>query len=553
MPIRWDSLLARAVAREMDEAFRGMRLRALRLDGRTRDLLLFFRHRTLVWRLHPERGYPLLEQAVEPGPGDHRLRARVRRVYAPPDERIVVFELVGERPGGPGYEVVIELLGTTMNAIVAEGSERTIRHVLRTRDGARPARVGVGWTPPTASARLGATAAVDVEAWVAHLAPGPPPSRERELVRTVAWTSPLNANAFLGAFTTAEDPEALLRVGHARWRAAVHEASSGNPAMLETERGPQPYPFPLPGATSRSVPSLFEAFALCAREEIAAGDAPAVLAVGPELLQQLEQAVAQAERRVVRLEAELAERENPETLRAVGDLILARYAEIRPGSSRVVLRGFDGAPVEVTLDPALPPHQNASSWYDRAGRSERAAQRLPDLIRKARAAHGRVARLLEEAHIGTATAPQIRSALPSSTRVSPRGRDAPEIPYRTFRSSGGLEIRVGRGSRQNDDLTFRHSDPSDVWLHVRQAAGAHVILRWRGPGNPPARDLEEAATLAALHSRARTSGTVPVDWTLRRYVRKPRGAAPGSVRADRVRTIFVRPDPEVAERLAEER
>ena len=76
-----------------------------------------------------------------------------------------------------------------------------------------------------------------------------------------------------------------------------------------------------------------------------------------------------------------------------------------------------------------------------------------------------------------------------------------------------------------------------------------MILRWNGPGNPPARDLEEAAILAALHSKARTSGSAPVDWTLRKYVRKPRGAKPGSVLPDRVRTLFVEPDERVLETL----
>ena len=111
---------------------------------------------------------------------------------------------------------------------------------------------------------------------------------------------------------------------------------------------------------------------------------------------------------------------------------------------------------------------------------------------------------------------------------------------------------MGRGARHNDDLTFRHSAPNDVWLHARHTAGAHVILRWTGSGSPPARDLEEAASLAALHSKARTSGTVPVDWTLRKYVRKPRGAAPGSVVPDRVQTLFVTPTPELADQLSSE-
>ncbi|HSG47283.1 MAG TPA: hypothetical protein VLA43_05620, partial [Longimicrobiales bacterium] len=67
-----------------------------------------------------------------------------------------------------------------------------------------------------------------------------------------------------------------------------------------------------------------------------------------------------------------------------------------------------------------------------------------------------------------------------------------------------------------------------------------------------ARDLEEAAVLAALHSRARTSGSVAVDWTLRKYVRKPRGAPPGAVTPDRLKTVMVRPDAALMARLAVE-
>ena len=124
-------------------------------------------------------------------------------------------------------------------------------------------------------------------------------------------------------------------------------------------------------------------------------------------------------------------------------------------------------------------------------------------------------------------------------------------PYRRYRSSGGLEIRVGRSSRTNDALTFRHSAPDDIWLHASQAPGAHVILRWqKRDQNPPLADLTEAAALAALHSEARHSGMVAVDWTRRKYVRKPRKAAAGAVIPERVSTIFVEPDPAVAARLS---
>jgi predicted ribosome quality control (RQC) complex YloA/Tae2 family protein len=88
-----------------------------------------------------------------------------------------------------------------------------------------------------------------------------------------------------------------------------------------------------------------------------------------------------------------------------------------------------------------------------------------------------------------------------------------------------------------------------VWMHARSVGGSHVILRWPRDEAPPARDLEEAAVLAALHSKARGSGVVAVDWTQRRHVRKPRGAPPGAVTPGRTRTVFVEPDAAVEERM----
>jgi len=78
-----------------------------------------------------------------------------------------------------------------------------------------------------------------------------------------------------------------------------------------------------------------------------------------------------------------------------------------------------------------------------------------------------------------------------------------------------------------------------------------VILRWgRKDENPPQRDLADAAIAAAVHSGARHSGTVAINWTRRKYVRKPRKAPPGSVLADRVKTVFVEPDEAYVKRMS---
>ena len=141
------------------------------------------------------------------------------------------------------------------------------------------------------------------------------------------------------------------------------------------------------------------------------------------------------------------------------------------------------------------------------------------------------------------------AAPPPTTQLERQAAVREARPFRTYRSSGGLDIWVGRGAASNDTLTFHQSSPKDVWLHARDSAGAHVVLRWSRDEPPPSRDLEEAAVLAAWHSKSRGSALVPVDWTRRKYVRKAKGGAPGLVLVQRSETVFVKPDERVERRL----
>jgi predicted ribosome quality control (RQC) complex YloA/Tae2 family protein len=196
----------------------------------------------------------------------------------------------------------------------------------------------------------------------------------------------------------------------------------------------------------------------------------------------------------------------------------------------------------------LTPADNAKKLYDTARKRARAAARIPALLSAAERELERLRDVTRRIQDGTVDDAEI-------TRVVRRARpgksdEGKPLPYRLYRTSNGHEVRVGRGARANDELTFRHSSPNDIWLHARDVAGAHVILRWaRVDENPSSRDVAEAAVLAALHSRARTSGTVAVDWTRRKYVRKPRKAPPGQVVPERVKTVFVEPDVALEERL----
>ncbi|HEX3671769.1 MAG TPA: NFACT RNA binding domain-containing protein [Candidatus Cybelea sp.] len=117
-------------------------------------------------------------------------------------------------------------------------------------------------------------------------------------------------------------------------------------------------------------------------------------------------------------------------------------------------------------------------------------------------------------------------------------RKRPPLEFRTAR---GSRILVGRSPTENAELTFRVARPNDLWFHAQRVPGAHVILSRDDRATVSNEDIETAAGLAAFHSRARAATAVPVDYTLRKHVRKQRAAPPGLVWYTHAKTVVVEP------------
>ena len=532
--MRWDSLLVAATARELSRELRGGRTRALHLDRGAGRAALHLRGRTVVFGLHPaSTGLAVVDEATPPA-GAVPLAGIVRDVSAPADERAVLVDITRLRGRTRRTRLVLELSPGRWNAILTEGAGDRIRSVLRPRrSGERELLPGAVYELPRPSKRRGASRPMARASWLELLDGVEPRQRVATLVRNVAYTSRMNARAFLDR----EDED-----GWRRWR-AWRDLKDLDPHLLSADHGLQPYPFPLPGMEGSARATLLAALA----------DGSETLAhvsrVPSEVMSALERRIGAAEGRLVRLREQLAGLEDPVRMRAIGDLLLARMKLIPRGAARVALEDFEGGSIRVSLDPTLAPHENAARYYARAARVERANATLPAEIEEADTRLAAWYALSEEVAAGSVDAGELERRLGLPARRAKSRRAAARLPYHRFRSSAGIEIRVGRGAESNHELTFHHSDPDDIWLHARHASGAHVILRWRGQGGPPPHDLEEAAVLAAVHSKARTSATVPVDWTRRKYVRKPRKAPPGAVTLEREKTVFVAPDLEAAKRL----
>lgn len=271
------------------------------------------------------------------------------------------------------------------------------------------------------------------------------------------------------------------------------------------------------------------------------------------LRQALEAAVERARREQQALETALAAPDRAEQYERWGHLLMAQAHQVPAGAEAVELPDWfgDGALVRIPLDPTRSAVENAQAYYERArqARQEREAlrQRLEDVRQRLPRLEALLAELEQIDTMAALRAFRQRYADElAALGIGRTGRKAPEAmpAFRRVPLGGGFEAWIGRNARENDELTFHHARKHDLWLHARGVPGSHVILRVPGRNRQPDRRvLERAASLAAYFSKARGSSVVPVVVVPRKYVRKPRGADPGTVVFEREEVLLVEPRP----------
>jgi predicted ribosome quality control (RQC) complex YloA/Tae2 family protein len=210
-----------------------------------------------------------------------------------------------------------------------------------------------------------------------------------------------------------------------------------------------------------------------------------------------------------------------------------------------------GAPITIALDPARSAKENAARMYKEHSRLQRAGERI--VTRRDEAARRLAEVAAERAALERGDAHPSLAPPPAKPGVRVRREPAPKAgrkrPYRGYRSLRGVPILVGRGADRNDELTFKVARGSDLWLHARDVPGAHVVVPLLPGRAVDEETLIDAATLAAHHSNARGEAQVDVTYTLRKHVRKPPRARPGTVLTASAKTVRVRLEPERLARL----
>ena len=215
---------------------------------------------------------------------------------------------------------------------------------------------------------------------------------------------------------------------------------------------------------------------------------------------------------------------------ASGEFLMSNLEKIRKGEEKIVVV-MDGDDVEVRLDPALTPVQNAQSYFAKAKRARMSIEKAKDRRKALQMEIGKVETSIKELESG--------SDVPAIREIKSHEKEKDDIRFRIFEKDG-YKIYVGKDAKNNDELTFGFAKPNDVFLHARGVSGSHVIIRNASREYPQKSVIRHAAGIAAHYSKARTSGIVPVAFTMRKFVRKAKGK-PGAVFLDREETIFVKP------------
>lgn len=239
-----------------------------------------------------------------------------------------------------------------------------------------------------------------------------------------------------------------------------------------------------------------------------------------------------------------------------GDLISANIYRLKKGDTQAVLENFyeDGSPeITIELDVRKTPSQNAQHYYNEYKKAATAEIKLTEQIAKGEdelqyldSVFDSLTRASTENDIA-----QLRLELAEQGYIrNTRGKAKPPkaLPPIEYKSSDGFTILVGRNNHQNDQLSLKFAEKSDIWLHTQGITGSHVLILTDG-AVPPDKTIEEAAVIASVNSRGRGSNLVPVDYCLAKYVKKPAGAKPGKVIFTNYKTAFVRPDTELEQKL----
>jgi len=236
---------------------------------------------------------------------------------------------------------------------------------------------------------------------------------------------------------------------------------------------------------------------------------------------------------------DLFENDNPEEL---ADIIMANLNKIPEGTTEAKLYDFyKDKMVNIKLKSGLSPQKNAEHYYKK---SKNRKIEISTIEKNLNAKKDEL--ILINNHINELdnvdNLSDLRRLVTDKINPSKKETESKILPFKTFIVKD-YQILIGKNAKKNDELTLKYAKKNDLWLHAKDVAGSHVVVKNKPGKNFPKDIIEKAAQLAGYYSKNKNEGLTPVIYTSKKFVRKRKGSHPGEVIVDKEQVIMVKPAP----------
>lgn len=266
-----------------------------------------------------------------------------------------------------------------------------------------------------------------------------------------------------------------------------------------------------------------------------------------QVLKVLHNELKKDRRKVKKLKQQLEDAEKADYYRIRGEILTTYLGKLTAGMTEITLPNFydDNKPLKIKLDPELSPSRNAQKYFTKYDKLKTSVDYVKEQLKLANDEINYLANIESQIDLASpADIQEIRLELQQQGYIkqkrqkSKKRRKVRVSKPEEFHTSNGTTVLVGKNNLQNDRLSFKIANKNDIWLHVKDIPGSHVIIR---DSDPDEQTLLEAAQLAAYFSKGRNSDNVPVDYLPAKRLHKPNGAKPGFVTFTGQKTLYVTP------------
>jgi len=258
------------------------------------------------------------------------------------------------------------------------------------------------------------------------------------------------------------------------------------------------------------------------------------------ILKDLEKIVKQNKNYIDKSENKLTSLIEGSQPREIGDIIMANLHAFSSGLSEISLFNFySNSDMIIRLNKKLSPQKNAENYYRKGKNRKIEIASIEKSIAAKKASLKQINLLIDKVE-SCESGKSLNTIVKENELDKSVQKNVVHIPYKEF-IVDGFRVWVGKNAKHNDELTLKYSFKEDLWLHVKDVPGSHVIIKYESNRDFSMAIIEKAAEIAAYYSKRKTDSFAPVLYTPSKYVRKRKGSLPGQVVVDKEKVILVTP------------